>query len=155
MLEKTSFLEKFQFWKAPSRQPETKTDKPETSEVLREQLKVLEVGAGEGRLSHFLQEVINQKASGVIEVKATDDYSKIQPVYEVKQMDYREALNHQPDIVICSWMPPARDWSQAFRGTSSVREYLLIGEENKDCGAPATWPETGPPFLLSVKGRIV
>jgi hypothetical protein len=96
---------------------------------------VLEVGAGTGRLSHFLHEAIQKKKTGPdsqINIVATNKDSgsnvSVETPQGVEDLDYREALlKYKPDIVISSWMP-FQDWTGAMRSTPSVQEYILIGE---------------------------
>jgi hypothetical protein len=63
-------------------------------------------------------------------VVATDSGRwRIQREYDVQLIEYREALKlHQPDIVLCSWMPMGDDWTRELRSHPSVQEYILIGE---------------------------
>ena len=96
---------------------------------------ILEVGAGNGRLSHFLREKLGEDEKGLVEVIATDaNVSKdtnpygISPVFPVEHITTDEALRQfNPDIVICSWMPYRADWTPVFRATKSVKEYVLLG----------------------------
>eukprot|EP00959_Pyramimonas_sp_CCMP1952_P013100 276908-Pyramimonas_sp.AAC.2 len=113
--------------------------------------RVLELGAGDGRLAHHLARSLRQlqgcdeltgqsdmSTRGVsdpwVEVYASDSglrrLHKTSPVGEqVELMDYRKALElHQPHLVICCWQPMGTDWTKAIRATTSVQEYLLIGE---------------------------
>jgi hypothetical protein len=96
---------------------------------------ILEVAAGNGRLSYFLQQMLEKKAPGQINIVATDSGDwKIEPLFPVQQMDYAEALEKiQPQIVITSWMPVGKDFTAAFRKTGSVKEYILIGETDQGC----------------------
>jgi hypothetical protein len=98
---------------------------------------IVEVGAGNGRLTHFLK----KRLPGV-RIFAIDDFSwKIKPVFRVGNMSISAALNkYRPDIVISSWMPYMHDWTPIFRGCSSVKEYILIGETDGGCcGSDDTW----------------
>lgn len=110
-------------------------------------LKAVEVGAGDGRLSFFLQNELENTAPGLIELVATDNHSEkgINPVLKdfVKKMDCQDALSHQPQIVISSWMPRGEDWTVNFRDTASMQEYILIGDIKKGetCGTRETWRE--------------
>lgn len=93
---------------------------------------VLEVGAGLGYLSNALQK-------RGIDVTAVDNFSD--PLLEKsfnksaiisQKMDYREALDKfNPQLVICSWMPPGEDWTIDIKNTDSVKAYILIGEEDQ------------------------
>lgn len=104
---------------------------------------ILEVGAGSGRLSHFISEQLAPEMQDRVRVVATDNgnWQSVKPQFPVEQMDYAEALKkHNPAIVIGSWMPYQDDWTPAFRQAESVKEYLLIGETDGGCCASdATW----------------
>lgn len=91
---------------------------------------ILEVGAGNGRLTHFLQEKLNELIPGKVKIVATDSGDwKIKPTFSVENISHQEALKkYQPQIVLFSWMPPDYDCTKEFRATDSVEEYVLIGE---------------------------
>jgi hypothetical protein len=106
----------------------------------------LEIGAGTGLLSEYLR----PRLKGFCEVVAVDDFtSSISAVTSVVEMGCEEALNkYKPKLVICSWMPPGRDFSDAIAKCDSVHGYLLLGEaDSSTCGDRwATWgvpPEIG------------
>jgi hypothetical protein len=111
-----------------------------------ETLKVLEVGAGSGKLTRQLKKLLTEK-NAEIELVATDkdDGKWGIPLGEnVENLDYREALSkYKPDVVLCSWMPMDQDWSSAFRDQPSVKEYILIGEEATTGQEQATWGKQG------------
>uniref|UniRef100_A0A7S0RVG8 Uncharacterized protein n=1 Tax=Pyramimonas obovata TaxID=1411642 RepID=A0A7S0RVG8_9CHLO len=132
-------------------------------------LRVLELGAGDGRLTHHLAESLRQlqdrdelpnqssvaahgKSSPWVDVCACDSglrgLHKASPVGErVELMDYTKALElHQPHLVICCWQPMGTDWTKEVRATTSVQEYLLIGETDDGiCGRP--WETWGFSFM--------
>ena len=91
---------------------------------------ILEVGAGNGRLSHFLQEELDQIAPGKAKVIASDSGKwNIQADFPVINVPLTEALSeYQPQIVLVSWMPYGSDFTADIRATNSVVEYILIGE---------------------------
>lgn len=98
---------------------------------------ILEVGAGTGKLSHFLNQGVRRLVDERLEIIATDSGSwGLGAHHPVACMDHGEAFNrYRPDIVIASWMPDNIDWTQDMRNTSSVVEYLLIGEgAGGNCG---------------------
>lgn len=97
---------------------------------------ILEIAAGDGRLTHFLQEELDRKAPGKAKIVATDDQSwNINPNFPVDKIDNQTALDrYQPKIVICSWMPFETDFSQEIRSTKSVESYILIGESGGATG---------------------
>jgi len=90
---------------------------------------ILEIGAGDGRLAHFLQEELNKRAKGKFVVVATDSGAwKTEHPFPVEIFSYKDALeNYHPKIVVCSWMNPGEDWTAGIRSTRSVEEYILIG----------------------------
>jgi len=105
-------------------------------------LKILEVGAGDGRLAHFLKE----KTSTAIDIQAMDSGErKIKPDFPVEiipeqdntasvQTPIQQSIKkYQPDIVISSWMSKGEDWTKTFRDEESVDEYILIGDPDL-CG---------------------
>ncbi|MBP6881445.1 MAG: hypothetical protein KBC35_02360 [Candidatus Pacebacteria bacterium] len=91
---------------------------------------ILEVGAGNGRLAHFLQENLDEKAPGMFKIIATDSGEwSIASDFPVEQIDHTEALQkYKPDIVLQSWMSQDADLSKDFRKCDSVRAYVLIGD---------------------------
>lgn len=99
--------------------------------------KILEVGAGNGRLSHFLRERLPDAS-----IVAIDNGSwEIEPLFSVEKMEIDEALEkYQPEIVISCWMPYQADWTPMFRACSSVQGYILIGETDGGCcGTETLW----------------
>jgi hypothetical protein len=115
-------------------------------------ISILEVGAGNGKLTHFLNREFERKKIENIKIIATDSgewmeprkgkWIKITPHFPVEILDYKEALKeYKPDIVVCSWMPLGEDWTKDFRDAESIKEYILIGEADQGCcGHPwETW----------------
>jgi hypothetical protein len=96
---------------------------------------ILEVGAGNGRLTHFLQEKMNELVPGKVKVVASDSGDwKIPPAFPVENIPHDEAVTkHKPKIVIFSWMPYQEDYTADFRAAESVDEYILIGETDGGC----------------------
>jgi len=96
---------------------------------------ILEVGAGNGRLTHFLRQYLDVKLSGKIKMIASDSGEwKLKSNFPVEAIGHEEALKqYNPQIVIFSWMPYQEDYTDDFRATESVEEYLLIGETDGGC----------------------
>ena len=96
---------------------------------------ILEVGAGNGRLTHFLQEAIERTNPGLVKIVAVDTGEwKIKPTFPVVETNHQQAIKlYNPKIIISSWMPPNIDLSQDFRDTENVEEYILIGD-SEACG---------------------
>lgn len=100
---------------------------------------IVEVGAGSGRLAHFL----NQSGRS-IRVVATDDGSwQLAQKFPVLCYDANAAVEGlRPAIVLCSWMPENTDFTEPWRySSSSVREYCLVGPSDSGLsGLPwETW----------------
>src|SRR3989344_5812790 len=102
---------------------------------------LLEVGAGDGRLAHFLQEKIQSLGEVNCSVIATDSgESGHAAKFPVEAIDYKDALaKYKPDVVISSWMPMNTDWSKDIRMTESVQEYILIGDDTVTGSPWKTW----------------
>ena len=108
---------------------------------------ILEIGAGDGRLTHFLRMVLQHLTPRNVQIIATDSgaWERIRPVFHVERLKYQDALEtYRPQIVLCSWMPYRHDWTAAIHATPSVGEYILIGETDDGCcGDPyRTWGVT-------------
>lgn len=105
---------------------------------------LLEVGAGDGRLSGFLRRILKARFGDHVFVVATDIKSKgATPEFRVENMDYETALDtFRPDAVLVSWMP-RQDWTKEFRNPArNIREYVLIGEPDAGVsGTEDTWDE--------------
>ncbi|MEA2097557.1 MAG: hypothetical protein U9P70_00550 [Patescibacteria group bacterium] len=98
-------------------------------------LVILEIGAGNGRLSYFLQQKLEERAPGQTEVIATDSGEwTLKSDFPIEQLKHDEAIEkHSPDIVVFSWMPYQEDSSEDIRKFDSVQEYILIGETDGGC----------------------
>jgi len=98
---------------------------------------ILEVCAGNGRLTHFLKEKLEQTIPGKAKLIATDSgASKLAINFPVEKLDHKSAIEkYNPQIILCSWMPLGIDLSADFRKDLSVKEYLLIGQPTL-CGNP-------------------
>jgi hypothetical protein len=96
---------------------------------------ILEVGAGNGRLTFFLQEKLNEIMPGKVKIVASDSGDwRIPPAFQVDNIPHKEALaKYKPRIVIFSWMPYGYDCTSDFRASESVDEYILIGESDGGC----------------------
>ena len=96
---------------------------------------ILEIGAGNGRLSYFLQKMLEEKVPGQVKVIATDSGDwNLKNDFPVEQLKHDEAMEkYNPDIVVFSWMPYCEDSSKEIRQCPSVKEYILIGESDGGC----------------------
>jgi hypothetical protein len=107
---------------------------------------VLDVGAGDGLLIHFLkQHASKQKDGESIHWVATDDGSwSIFPKAQVERLSVEAALQKYATpnaLILCSWMPLGVDWTSTFR-RHNVQEYIVIGEaDDGSCGNQDTWDD--------------
>ncbi|RUS14599.1 hypothetical protein BC937DRAFT_93574 [Endogone sp. FLAS-F59071] len=123
---------------------------------------VLECGARNGRLSHFLLSTVacelgvsisdrdvhsaalQAKDVGSWRFRAVDLKPRVKvPEFHVgvEQIDYRDAVErYHPAIVLSSWMPSAEDWTVELRriGGDALKEYVLIGDLSA-VGTRASW----------------
>lgn len=91
---------------------------------------VLEVGAGNGRLSHFLRRKLKAPSAstslGTFQVVATDSggwklkgadaLSAVEDFVPVEKLGFEAALaKYNPDVVLVSWMPMGEDWTEVGR----------------------------------------
>jgi len=115
-------------------------------EVTGENLyRIVEIGAGDGRLTHFLRKKFDELGYHNIDIIATDTGAWASdswlPVTKVEDTP-ATLQKYKPKMVICSWMIPREDLSKEFRDQSTVEEYILIGPPNGDI-AGATWDTWG------------
>ncbi len=100
---------------------------------LKRPVKILEIGAGDGKLTHFLTEELRKRGVDTFRMFATDggnpgEDMHLQPLYPVIDERHDEALwDFEPDIVVCSWMMRNMDLTREIRQTPTVDEYILIG----------------------------
>ncbi len=88
----------------------------------------LEIAAGDGTLTRLL-------ADEGARVVATDDHSWRQSIAfpgTVLRQDARDALRiHRPEVVICSWPPPANPFERHVFKIASVELYIVIGSRHR------------------------
>jgi len=111
---------------------------------LNSEITILEVGAGDGRLTRFLRNSfseLNEKPNFIAtdnkdwEIKGDTNVAD-----DVEKIDYKEALEkYKPTIVISCWMNVDVNWSLDFINTASVKEYILIGDVFRTAGFGAGW----------------
>lgn len=108
---------------------------------LTKPLTMLEVGAGDGRLSHYLR---GRLPPGVC-VIATDAKLRSQSACAVESLDVRDAVaRYEPSVILSCWMPAGRDWTADFRRCEMCEEYVLIGPANMTSGHEwLTWGARG------------
>jgi hypothetical protein len=102
------------------------------NEVGVDKLDVVEVGAGDGRLSQFLRRALENRGSA-IEVIATDDSSwRFAPAFPVENVGAERAAENA-HVAVAAWMPSGVDWTESFRRSTKLVEYILIGEAWDGC----------------------
>ena len=100
-----------------------------------EPVAILEIGAGNGRLTHFLKKKLESKIPGKFNIVASDSgHWELKTEFPVEKIEHKDALKkHKPSIAIFSWMPYRADYTPDFRATESIDEYILIGESDGGC----------------------
>lgn len=107
---------------------------------------ILEVGAGDGRLSGFLRQAVELEKVDV-QVVATDFDPPFSSEFPIDPADAKEALRkHNPTVVLSSWMPLGDEWTWDMRATESVQEYILMGVPCMT-GSFSTWQNYSSPEL--------
>ncbi|AIQ48492.1 SAM-dependent methyltransferase [Paenibacillus sp. FSL R7-0273] len=95
--------------------------------ALAQDRKCLEIAAGDGTLTRFLNE------AGTT-CTATDDYSwkhYIDYPAFVEKADAKTALvKYSPEVVLCSWPVPKNPYEKHVFRTDSVQLYIVIGTRN-------------------------
>ena len=99
--------------------------------------RALEVAAGDGTLTRFLQ------VAGA-DVVATDDHSwsgSIDYPSWVERADARTALaRYEPEVVLCSWPPAGTPFEAEILAAPSVRTYLVVvSSDPREAGNPAAY----------------
>jgi hypothetical protein len=132
----------------------------------RNPLRVLEVGAGDGRLAYHLRAaframdergtmaatttVAEMRAAPSVEIFATDNNARglanpgatphASTVVVDDALDAIVASSPELprcDVVLACWQPMGVDWTAAMRAAPHVLEYVLVGETNDGiCGQP-------------------
>lgn len=121
-------------------------------------IKILEVGAGDGKFSYHLNKKLRELGIQ-FELTATDNKEWVKQGLvtdnpDVENLAHKEALEkYEPDIVLCSWMMPGVDLSADFRECPSVQSYIHIGPPY-DCGTPETWG-VPPEEIERVRQRLI
>ena len=97
-------------------------------------LRVVEVGAGDGKLSHLLRrDLAERNRDADVAVVATDSGRwRIPRTYPVEERQHADAIG-DADVAISAWMPMGDDWTAAWRHSPRLREYILIGEAETGC----------------------
>jgi len=112
--------------------------------------KIVEIGAGDGLLSHFLME------KG-IDIHPTDDYSRddLDHPERVEKLGHKQTLEkYSPDLVVINWEEYNAEYSIDVLKYPSVKYVIWIGEYNEGCtGSEKLWDykheDTGNPYCLA------
>lgn len=104
-------------------------------------IRILEIGAGNGQLSYFLDFYLQAIVPDQASIIATDKNEPIQNNFPVEVIYYVDAIReYKPAIIINSWMPLEQDWTEECRKVPEIQEIILIGDEDS-CGTPESWKE--------------
>lgn len=146
-------------WSAPSDEgsatgaapspPDPAADSPPADHT--HTFRVLEAGAGNGELAHYLRRALHERGVPVSFIACDDGSWPLprsasgKPFGRVERMGHRMALRtYRPHLVLVSWMPMGVDWTADFRACESVSEYVLLGE-CYDGAAGHNWLTWGNP----------
>jgi hypothetical protein len=122
----------------------------------REDLVVLEVGAGNGKLTAALKKKFEEDASTASSSSSprlvfhATDIRPPKTTTTVKRMNSRRAITkYKPSFVICAWMPSGVDLTSDMRQSTFTTEYILIGPPNTSNSgdAWATWGISSPELV--------
>jgi hypothetical protein len=113
-----------------------------------ESLRILELGAGSGKLAYHLERALKGSALP-LEFWATNEYPRRRGLWRnmylgenIIPMRQDKAVEHyKPHIILCSWMPPKQDWSFFWRSFATTQAYILTGSKKTyiEIGNADTW----------------
>jgi len=116
----------------------------ELEKEYKKEIVILEIWAGNWRLSYFLNKHLLKK-NIKYKVLAIDDFSWELNVdfNNVENISCEKAIEkYKPDIILFSWMPYNADYTKDFRNYKAIKEYILIGESHWwCCWSDDTWDE--------------
>lgn len=111
--------------------------------LIERNLKVVEVGAGDGRLTFFLKQFLNNKVTIVAtDIKDWEDKGKTNQSLDVEKLGYMEAIEKyatEPILVLSCWMNVDVNWTADFRKNPNVKEYIMIGDVFRTGGFGEEW----------------
>ena len=107
---------------------------------------ILEVGAGDGRLTRALARHPAWTVVGQDDGSWAAEGQTTPSVWPLRPESIAQSLAAiQPDTVVVSWMPYETDWTVDFRTCPSVRQYVVIGEGPSGCtGTDAVFDPPAP-----------
>jgi hypothetical protein len=113
--------------------------------------KCLEIAAGDGTLSHMLN-------NAGVTITATDDQSWDKNIHyptAVESLDARKALvKYQPEVVLCSWPPAGNTFESAIFATRSVQLYIVIQSRHKFASGNRAIYESQSKFAMEQNLRL-
>lgn len=113
--------------------------------ILGGDVTIIELGAGDGRLSKFLTESPFFPTNTKIIASDSKDWEQkgdTNKSINVLKMDYQLTLKKfakKPTIVISSWMNIDVNWTPTFRSNKAIVEYILIGDLFRTADYGAGW----------------
>lgn len=110
---------------------------------------ILEVGAGDGRLTRALARHPAWTVVGQDDGSWAAEGQTPPAVWPLRRESLAQSLAAvQPDTVLVSWMPYESDWTVAFRACPSVRQYVVIGEGPSGCTGTDAIFDPPPPWSI-------
>ncbi|WP_042197157.1 hypothetical protein [Paenibacillus camerounensis] len=113
--------------------------------------KCLEIAAGDGTLTRFMNEA-------GMNCTATDDYSwkhYIDYPAFVEKADAKTALaKYNPEVVMCSWPVPRNPYERHVFKTDSVQLYIVIGTRNSQTTGDFEAYHSPGPFSMELSERL-
>ncbi|MNB88910.1 hypothetical protein D3C75_359300 [compost metagenome] len=113
--------------------------------------KCLEIAAGDGTLTRFMNEAGTN-------CTATDDYSwkhYIDYPGFVEKADAKTALaKYNPEVVLCSWPVPRNPYERHVFKTDSVQLYIVIGTRNSQTTGDFEAYHNPGPFSMELNERL-
>jgi len=97
----------------------------------QEELKIMELGAGSGRLTHFLSNEIlsnlSESQKNRVHFVATDKSPVADSLFPVEKMTVKDVMvREEPDMVLLSW--PSYNWMRYFdESGDGIKDIMLIG----------------------------
>ena len=113
------------------------------SYLLKRGLPVLEVGAGDGRLTYFLKQQCGDAVSIIAtDIKDWEEKGQTNASQDVEKLGYLEAIEKYatvPTLILSCWMNVDVNWTADFRAQPNIKEYILIGDVFRTGGYGAEW----------------
>lgn len=103
---------------------------------IHDHITILEVGAGNGKLSYHLNKNLKNKYSDRCTLHAIDSwYENIPSIFDIERMSDSEAIaRYNPDIILWSWMPQKPFWFQLLERKywSQISDTIQSTDEYKE-----------------------